>query len=182
MTVHRVVVEGTLANQQVVNVFHVASESRSDQDLADGWITAVSPSYVDCLCVAYTGVEVQSTDLTFLTQYSAVWNDTGTVAGESCPPQVASLISWRTAQIGRANRGRTYLPALAELNQAGGILVSQQTDAMDAFIEAMLTWAESDGGNLLVWHRETELGSPIVNGIARPYAYTVRRRTIGVGS
>jgi hypothetical protein len=62
----------------------------------------------------------------------------GQITADMCPPQCATLVTWRTGLAGRSFRGRTFLPGLAEDRQANGTLVAAQLSEVADFVTQML--------------------------------------------
>lgn len=63
----------------------------------------------------------------------------GTAAGDETAPGVSPLVSWRTPNIGRSYRGRTYLPAPAEsVQDVNGVLsVANAQRVADIMVDLM---------------------------------------------
>jgi hypothetical protein len=110
----------------------------------------------------------------------------GGVAGEALPFQTAPLISWRTALIGRANRGRTYLPPTGESQASSGVLSSGFLTGMGLFVDAMLAMDDPNvlyaGWELVIWGGTPPSAKPVTAGLPRNLVATQRRRVPGVGS
>ena len=82
----------------------------------------------------------------------------GTATGESLPPQVSEVVTLRTAKVGRANRGRIYLPPLDEgSNDASGRIAAAAKTALDGFAQGLLS-VMSQGGAV-----PAVLGRPLFN-------------------
>lgn len=62
---------------------------------------------------------------------------TGSSEDDDLPPQLAAVVSWRTAVGGRAGRGRTYIAGLAENAN------TEEAGPSGALITALNTWAET---------------------------------------
>lgn len=91
--------------------------------------------------------------------------------GPGLPPQVSSLISWRTGDIGRANRGRTYLGQYTVESCEDTNVVSPAIDAMSDFCLAMMdhftgTVTVGEPQFVIVSHQEDN--EPIVPGAYSP--------------
>lgn len=110
---------------------------------------------------------------------------TGGVAGEALPFQTAPLISWRTALIGRANRGRTFLPPTGESQASSGVLIAGFQTGMNLFIASMLAMNSANalyaGWELVIWGGTPPTAKPVTAGIVRQLVATQRRRVPGVG-
>jgi hypothetical protein len=100
----------------------------------------------------------------------------GVATGGPCPPQVAVVVSHRTAKPTRAGRGRIYLPApaISALNNGELATAAQTAFAVDmaAGYRAMTT-----GGNVLcVYHRTTDTMDAVVSIDVGQVLDTQRRR------
>jgi hypothetical protein len=58
--------------------------------------------------------------------------------GDGLPPQVTPIISWRTGNIGRQNRGRTYMGPYQTTACRETDILSPAQDAVYAFADAMI--------------------------------------------
>lgn len=71
--------------------------------------------------------------------------------GSALPPQLANVVSWKTANAGRSARGRTYLGGLAGNAASGGIVLGAFVVAMNtaaaALIAAVKAVTLAGGGN-----------------------------------
>lgn len=110
----------------------------------------------------------------------------GVGVGDPLPPQVCTLISWRTGFVGRKNHGRTYLPAPVEAAQVSGNLTSEVIGAYNDVAAALMT-LEREGGagtqfSLSVYHRDDGTFTPVQSYIVRGQLATQRRRRVGTGS
>lgn len=113
-------------------------------------------------------------------------------AGDHLPNQCAAVISWRTGNIGRSFRGRTYVFPTLETNQANGQWVAGYLTALGTFANNALVI----GDGVLEATYELVIWSTISNGAPRvpPIAtavitskrdirvFTQRRRVTGVGA
>lgn len=116
------------------------------------------------------------------------WIDTGaavsgTGAGDFLPPQVAFVITLRTAQAGASYRGRIYLPGYGEVaNGSAGTIGS--TTASVAFVVAIQAALVAQGLNLGVLSRPRELPlepsagfiTPVTSIVARDNVWDTQRR------
>lgn len=108
----------------------------------------------------------------------------GTVAGTSPPPQVAAVLTLRTATPGRSFRGRVYFPSLAT-DQNGSVAGAQAT-ALNAALQALVGFIETRsaaaGANLAwyVWSRVRGAGTPIVQVSVGSRVDTQRRRDTAI--
>ena len=107
----------------------------------------------------------------------------GKIAGSAAPLQVCGVVSLRTAQIGRANRGRLYAPFLG----AASIDVSGQ--ANPAYLGYLNALGDNYAGSIVVvgvngttnlspvlWHKKTATWTQLTHYISRSQLGTQRRR------
>ena len=97
------------------------------------------------------------------------------------------LISWRTGLIGRANRGRTYLPAMLETAQSGGTLTAGAIATVQNFANNAMTLHDVITGlitqfQMVIWHTTLADSPDVTSGLVRNLMATQRRRRVGVGS
>jgi hypothetical protein len=129
---------------------------------------------------------VQSVDITPLDGTSATSNHpTGggakwTGAGSGDPiPNMASLIKLTTALRGRSHRGRIYLPAVPEGDQANGVLTSSLTATVATGFINWMTAMAADATTpqaLVVASYKLAVATTITNLTCEPAAATQRRR------
>jgi len=183
MAIYRVAVRTAVGAEDYINVFHLQATGSSPAAVAQAWVTACGAAYLACLPQSATLEDVTVTDLSSLQQAIETIHTTGGIFGGVCPPQAAGLISWRTAQVGRAYRGRSYIPCVPEGHQELGTLDSTIT-SLYATLAASLsaTWPNALGGDLVVFHKATGTGTAILSYIVRDIVYTQRRRTLGQGT
>lgn len=116
------------------------------------------------------------------TANTAEFIDTGAaVAGTAntglLPPQVAFVITLRTAQAGRSFRGRVYLPGYDEaVNTATGTL-SASTSSVN-FVAAIQSALITNGLNLGVLSRPAPLASPPRSGFITVVTSVVARDAV----
>jgi hypothetical protein len=101
--------------------------------------------------------------------------DLGTIEepdGIGLPPQISPLISWRTGDIGRANRGRTYMgPYTVDSVGSDNNVIDPANSAVFDFGEAMMahfTGAAAVGHPAFVILSHQEDLTPIVPGAYSP--------------
>lgn len=92
--------------------------------------------------------------------------------GYGLPPQISPLISWRTGDIGRANRGRTYMgPYTTDSVGPDNNVLDPAESAVYDFAEAMMdhfTGPHAVGHPLFVILSHQEDNVPIVPGAYSP--------------
>lgn len=101
----------------------------------------------------------------------------GTLTGDILPPQIAIVVTLRTAQAGRSFRGRVYLPGFAEgTNSAAG--VSTAGTAPVGFITALKAALVTSGLDLGVLSRPAPDALPPRAGFITPVTAIVMRDTV----
>ena len=86
------------------------------QQLVDEWADNLLDPWFHNISEDVTLDTLTCEDVVPGTGPTALWTGTtawqGDYPGPALPPQVAGVISWRSALQGRANRGRTYVPGM----------------------------------------------------------------------
>jgi hypothetical protein len=101
----------------------------------------------------------------------------GTGSGSNCPPQIAICVSLRTALVGRAFRGRFYLPTptvgqLTEEGRLGGAALEALGLGLTGFFDALV-----GGGYVpVIGHRSTGSNTHVVSADIGDLVDTQRRR------
>lgn len=101
----------------------------------------------------------------------------GNTAGSCGAAQVAQVVTWRTAHVGRSYRGRSYLGPFLYTAQSDGIWGSGQTNAVQAGASSLI--AALDGttiGSLAVYSRKLHTAEVVTTALARSQCYTQRHR------
>jgi hypothetical protein len=119
----------------------------------------------------------------------------GSLATQTMPPQTCVLISYRTANAGKAGRGRQYLPAVATASSTvDGEFLPADRNAVDTAWTAVLTGLATVGTPIILhggYHKDKVTGivthiplsgDPITNVAVAGLFATQRRRTNKVGS
>jgi hypothetical protein len=116
----------------------------------------------------------------------------GGIGGEALPAMTSAIVTWRTALIGRSNRGRTYMWQIGESSQSGGRVTNAYIALMDAWasaaqeIDTTLTHAGWNLGVLSRFHNHNKRPEPVFNLVTdhrnNSLLGTQRRRRLGVGS
>lgn len=117
---------------------------------------------------------------------SATGNLTGTAAGDSTPPMVSVIVSFRTATPGRSFRGRMYLPPAPEgSNNSDGTLTTGAESAIFADVGSILAAAVGSptvAPDLVVFSRVANLTTEVLAGASgvdvRSHLATQRRRRV----
>ena len=129
-----IVLHATQEGSQRANVFHyqklLAGPPSSAQllELATNWWNAIQAAYTQIansnLNFDYvTARDISAPGLNEAT-YVIPQPHIGTAAGVALPANAAAVISWKTGQAGRSNRGRTYLFGLSDGHASGSTLTS----------------------------------------------------------
>ena len=187
--VYEIALKGVVENNLMVNVHHVTATTSLCADIAESWFTTCLTPYLACLSGGYTLNEIVVTDVVQKLQSAMHVGSEGVQGGSMLPPQDAAIITWRTGFIGRKYRGRTYMPAIPELSQSGGVLDNASQLRYAAYAGALMSAFEADAtGRLVLYHKATKtvIAPPapttITSFVVRSVVYTQRRRTLGVGA
>lgn len=184
MPLYRVAAEYEASGTQLVNVWHVDGPASSEALIGNAFESAVWPRLQNVMGLTVNGVQVVVTDVDQLTQAVVPLTGTGSQSGDLLPLQAAALISWRTGLIGRANRGRSYIPGLTEGAQSGGVIEALTLNNLNVLGNAILvTWTGLFAGQLVIRHNTTLPSWTTVTAfILRNIMATQRRRRPGVGT
>lgn len=193
--VARFAVEQTVAGEKAVNVFWVrdnAGWTAQKMNIAAG---ILATSWVDnlasLLAADWTLDKIVCQDYTTYNGASFEFTPgvaiVGTGSGDTLPPQVALVVSWRTANRGRSFRGRTYLCGFTEFYQDNGRMSSSVVTPVLAWANQIRGYYESSTQNIGVVSFMSA-GQPRQVGLFTQYSaercngvlYTQRRRTISV--
>lgn len=184
-------------NDQIVNNLHykqlAVPTDPPAQALADLFLAEAMPAYLNLLS---TRITVQLLEVRQVLggegSYDLTVDDNGNLSSDDIVPLTsAPIISWRTGLIGRAHRGRTFLPAIPEGNQdAGNLDTSYKTlmgsfaasarvldDGTDEIFQLCIFSTELDGAP-----RVPPVGTLVTSWIIRDNMGSQRRRRQGVGS
>lgn len=180
--------------QDCVNTFHYkvltggALLLDPAQTLADNWQAQVQPSYLNLMASSMI-LELLEVRQVFggLASLDVPVNEPGLISGEQLPPMDCALISWRTGLIGRANRGRTYMPSPLETWQSAGTIAPGNVDNYQAAADEMITLNDAATGlipqyQMVIFHTDATDSPEVTFGIVRNIIATQRRRRVGVGS
>lgn len=111
---------------------------------------------------------------------TALASTTGS-GGAGLPPQLASVVSWRTTVSGRSGRGRTYLGNLAAAAMTGAqvapAMVTAVNNASSALITAVNALAPPSGPcHMAVWSPTKGIAREIISGAMDATFDTMRSR------
>jgi len=116
----------------------------------------------------------------FIVAATSATSSAGT-GGTQIPPQLASVVSWRTATAGRSGRGRTYLGNLASAAQQVNIVASAFVTAANSAAGTLITaiaaiQAAGAPAALAVWSPTKGVLRPILSGSMDATFDTMRSR------
>lgn len=184
MALYRHVASGTFPGE----IWQITMHTTGDVSLADAqsaWSDATGAlwtSALDALVstdVVMTEVSTASISEETDTQLSRLIDDVtrpGVSEDETLPPQVALVVSLRTAMATRAGRGRFYLPPLAVSTVADGRLSSTAQGTVSSAVEAFLTSLGGASLTPVVRGRSTHTSTPITRYDVGDVFDTQRRR------
>lgn len=165
----RVVLEATQNTVPNVNVYHVkCAGAPTDANLTDiaevfrdWWVANIQPN----LHVSYILNTITATDISVEDGHQVqIVLTTGNAGGVSTAPLAANaavVLSWRTANIGRSFRGRTYIGGLPEVALSDAQHIgSAAATAYTAFGTSLIDALETAGFILSVLSR-------VANGVVR---------------
>lgn len=97
--------------------------------------------------------------------------------GEICPPQCCSLLSIRTAGLGRSYRGRMYIGPVLEIDQVDGTITSSYSNALELFVNAVRDSYNSSPLAWVIYSRRLNTATPVSRILIRLSIATQRRRS-----
>lgn len=134
------------SGQKASNVMHFRAPTLDAVGVANAIDSNVTTNMWNNVLAAATVTSLYVTKLDGVaasyikTTSGAKWS--GTAGASDWAPNVASIVSFRTAKRGQRNRGRIYLPFQAETNTTAGVLpagVAANQTAWNTFLTAMAT-------------------------------------------
>lgn len=175
---------------QIVNTFHYRQEAvvigNPAEDLANQWVNDVFPTYRLFLSdrIVLQVVTVRPIPPATNMADAIVGLNGQHGSGDIVPLSDAPIVTWRTGQVGRSRRGRTYLPPPQESVQDGGSINSTYkgliTDWADVNMQllelAVVQWQQ------VIWSETLAEATPVTTYIVRDIMGDQRRRRQGVGS
>lgn len=206
---YELAIKAVCNSQSIVNVHHFRAEGAGDlstsiasdwnTNLKTTWLALLPPTYALALLTCRQINPPGPVGVDFVPT-GTLTGGVGTVAGGL---NVAQVIKWTTAFIGRSRRGRTYVgPMAIERVSGGNVIAAQQTNAL-AYVTAMLARYGSGGAfaataRMVIWSRtiadNVSQDPPPAMGIAASASAYVtagtsalparsqRRRDLGVGA
>lgn len=185
--VAQVNVRATLNGEQIENVFcfqynappiDAGELSTLAEVVRDEWIANVLP----LLTQGYTLREVYAVDLTSADGPTATAvAPPGTIGGEISQPlpnNVALVLTHRTAQRGRAYRGRTFISGLVEGNVAGNLVDAGWAGTLVAAFNTFIIEIQSTVAWVFVIVSRQLDNAPRVTGVATVVTATVLRDNV----
>jgi hypothetical protein len=167
------------SGQHAVNVFHVRKASSNAAAVLTAVVAAVTQDMWASVSNSASITQVAITPLdgssaTLVTAVSGtIWS--GEQGGDFIP-QGATLVSLRSSLRGARNRGRLFLPFLAESVQSNGALATSTRTLMQAGWNSFLTTLTSSSTDLVVASYKFP-GAQIVTGaLVEQMIATQRRR------
>lgn len=102
----------------------------------------------------------------------------GARTSESQPPQVAALIRLSTGLIGRANRGRIYVPFVLPDSAVGGAgdIDPGWMDELESISDAIASYGDDSGAELQILHSTERAPTPVTSRSVSNQVATQRRR------
>jgi len=188
-----VVFNATQNEVPVVNVYHVKTPSEVTdtmlEDVADMFSFWWQDSMQELLSNSYVLHTIVATDISVEDGHqhtiTLISDNQGAVAGEGVPGNAAVVLSWRTANIGRSFRGRTYMGGLpVEMQETAQTITGGAQGDLTLAGVSLIDNLESIGMILAVLsrvantvQRVTGLLTQIINVVVDNKIDSQRRRT-----
>lgn len=186
----KLVINGVSDAQAIVNVLHYKYTGVSVTTASlDAFITAWRAAHLaQWLAVHGSGYVLQSfvaTDISTLTGQTAaqtlVTGNVGTGGSPNVPNNVALALSWRTANVGRTNRGRTYLGGLPVGHIVQDSPDSTLISAVATLMAALISQTFTGGYDFSVTSVKEALSKVITAAVLDTILDSMRRRLPGRG-
>jgi len=206
---YELAIQGVCNGQTIVNVHHFRAEGAGDlsTSIASDWDTNLKSTFLALLPPTYSITLLKCRQINppgpvgaDVTPTGTVTGGVGTVAGGL---NVAQVIKWTTAFVGRSRRGRSFIgPMAIERVSGGNVITAQQTNAL-AYVTAMLARYGSGGtfastARMVIWSRTIadnvsqdpppamgaagSASAYVTAGTSQLPARSQRRRDLGVGA
>lgn len=187
--IYHMTLMGTVFGNDVQSNFHYRQVAPVAGDpmtfLATEWETQLGMLWANMITVNYSVPEIKirqtGTPVGTIVTSSIAGQQTGENIPLNCPP----IIAYKTALIGRRYMGRVFLPPCNEANYNGVNVVTAQLLLMETFGLASLAVVNpgpAPAFELVIYHKDTNTGTTVVNAIPRTTPGNQRRRRPGVGS
>jgi len=148
-------------------------------DIAQAWSDDDSIHHIQSSHVTYSDVTVYRLNGASAPVSSSDFaNPTGQQTPFPAPPQCARIVTLRTGTIGRAHRGRMYIPGepIDALETDGARWDSSTTGTVTDAFNQFRTLLDGNGLTLAVLSRLNSSQSPVTSISVRSYLGTQRRR------
>lgn len=186
-------VEQTVLNQAVVNTFWMRRNTPWDNALLTTMMSGIAGVYnthlVPRLVDDWELNKVTARDFTTYDGLSGEYTPSPAIVGLSAtdpwPPQVATVVSWRTNKRGRSYRGRTYLAGWADSAANGAALTGTEKGAMSNWAQALINLANANSVyfSIVSFYNNSQprgagVWTEITSFVIQDYARTQRRRSV----
>lgn len=187
----RLAIRGSFQGQQIVNVLHYrypGAAPDTDDLIAFclEWWTNHGTAWRGVHSDAYSVLELVARDIATAGgaqgSIPLTANNTGTIAGDPCPGNVAVVISWRTGLSGRTARGRTYIGPIPEPNVSGNTVNSGLVTVLATLAGQLIGAAFTDGYELAIASLKDGLSRVVISSVIDALVDSQRRRLTGRGS
>lgn len=154
-----------------------------EEDLLQAFTTEIEPAYVNVVSgqwgiVNYI-IKAQPEDLTVLE--AAVPDHSGVLGGDALPPQVSTILSFRSPQPGRRGKGRVFLPPANEASSgvlgAPGSTLQADVTALGTELYDLALNGLYAGWQWSVWSVTNQSGYAVTGWSSRFRFATQRGRT-----
>lgn len=188
--VYRLAVRSTFNNvDDIINVHHYRQElvviGNPAEDLANQWASDLALLYRGLFGGGVSLTDVSVRPVPPATEFFDLnlGSQAGLLAGQTLPLPNAPIITWRTALIGRRNRGRTFFPPPTENEQDGGSISATLISALQDYADGAIQLLELGVPQWqMVVHSEVGgTDNPVTSYVVRTLMGSQRRRKQGVG-
>lgn len=179
---------GVNVSGEVVNVFHFRQVDPSPtgngaSNIVNQFNTNLIPEYTACFSSSVQTLGYSARNLTTVTEGFDFTRGTpapGLILGDMSPPQIATLIQWKTGLVGRSYRGRTYMPPPGEaaINSAGALDATIIAN-LGVFATQLMTipaTAQYAGFQLVIWSEKLLLATLVASFSIEGGVRTQRKR------
>jgi hypothetical protein len=164
------------------NIFHINASSDATGSSAAAvsaikdFYTTLKPYYrnVSTMSVGFKVIDRSTVPWTFLavTPLAVVGG-----AGGPFPPQLAAVITWRTASVGKSYRGRTFLGPMDAVATGGALWIAAFGAAMIAASNALVAASNAAATwKLVVYSPKHNTFAPVTSAASSQNMRTMRSR------
>jgi len=187
----RLALNGTCFGQQVVNVLHYRYTSSAPNTstlsaFCAAWLSAHSGQWANCHSNEYSLRELVATDIGVVGGAQATFPlsppTVGAVVAEAFPNNVAIAISWRTANTGRKNRGRSFIGGLPVNFINNDTVSGSALSVLSALATALIAQTFTGGYDLAVGSRVDQAARIVTGFVLEALADSMRTRLSGRGN